>query len=330
MLNRCKLLFISMLFIEFLFLTNNSLFSQYSISGYVLYSDNNQPVANDKVYISVYNPSIDREEFLDSTVINKDGSYYLVTTYNDSVLEKVGLIEEITSDHVSTYYPSNIDWKGAVSIYPPDNPQRVNIYVQRIVNQNGLFDLSGTITTIDTNLNTVPLSRAIVVAQKDSILRSACITDSSGNFILDSLGEGEFLILANKIGYSSNSAIVTVGGNIRSIIHPTLSIKHVINKRNKFNKIAINFHLYQNYPNPFNPSTKIRFLIPSNSKNEALEVSLIIYNVLGQEVAKLIDRKLSPGDYEVTWKTEVNPSGVYFYRLEANNYMQIKRMILLK
>ena len=90
------------------------------------------------------------------------------------------------------------------------------------------------------------------------------------------------------------------------------------------------FALSQNYPNPFNPRTEIRFDLPKRS-----HVSLSIYNVLGQEVTTLIDEMLPCDHYVVDWDgTGSNgapvASGVYFYRIEADNFIETKKMVLLK
>jgi hypothetical protein len=101
------------------------------------------------------------------------------------------------------------------------------------------------------------------------------------------------------------------------------------------------FILYQNYPNPFNPSTKIKFaLTPSLSQRERLtegeeRVTLIVYDALGKEVATLVDEEKSFGEYEVEFNVaQVSRpeivSGIYFYRLEAGNYTETKKMLLLK
>jgi len=84
--------------------------------------------------------------------------------------------------------------------------------------------------------------------------------------------------------------------------------------------------LYQNYPNPFNPVTKIAYSLPSNA-----QVKLTVYNVLGQEVATLVDNNQVAGRYEVSWNALDASSGVYFYQLKVdNNIVETKRMILLK
>ena len=90
-------------------------------------------------------------------------------------------------------------------------------------------------------------------------------------------------------------------------------------------EIPKEFKLYNSYPNPFNPSTKIKFDIPKSSY-----VKLIIYDVLGREITTLVDEKLNAGRYDVNWDGSSYPSGVYFYRLVTDEYVNVKRMVLLK
>ncbi|MBM4159359.1 MAG: T9SS type A sorting domain-containing protein [Ignavibacteria bacterium] len=83
--------------------------------------------------------------------------------------------------------------------------------------------------------------------------------------------------------------------------------------------------MYQNYPNPFNPSTTIKFQI-----SEFRNVSLKIYDVLGKEISTLVNEKLQPGTYQVTFDGSGFPSGVYFCRLTAGNFSSVRKMVLLK
>ncbi len=105
------------------------------------------------------------------------------------------------------------------------------------------------------------------------------------------------------------------------------------------NSIPAQFSLSQNYPNPFNPATKIEFSVPLLSQGGVSRrdgvVSLTIYNILGKEIANLINGNLTPGSYEVTWDASNFPSGVYFYKLEVSNsgnklFTDVKRMLLVK
>jgi len=90
-------------------------------------------------------------------------------------------------------------------------------------------------------------------------------------------------------------------------------------------EIPDNYMLYQNYPNPFNPITNIRFDIPRSS-----HVKLIIYDALGREVATLVNEKLRAGSYEVDWNGSGYPSGVYFYKLESNEFIFVRKMVMIK
>ncbi|MBS1550996.1 MAG: T9SS type A sorting domain-containing protein [Bacteroidetes bacterium] len=89
--------------------------------------------------------------------------------------------------------------------------------------------------------------------------------------------------------------------------------------------IPDNFILSQNYPNPFNPRTDINYELPS-----AKLVKLTVYNVLGKEMAELVNERQSPGKYKVSFDASNLTSGVYFYTLSTDNFTQTRRMILLK
>jgi hypothetical protein len=92
------------------------------------------------------------------------------------------------------------------------------------------------------------------------------------------------------------------------------------------------FMLYQNYPNPFNPATKIKYVIPSVISNDLVDhkVLLKVYDVLGNEVATLVDELKPAGIYEAQFNGGDFSSGVYFYKLQAENYVQTRKMILIK
>jgi uncharacterized lipoprotein YddW (UPF0748 family) len=98
-----------------------------------------------------------------------------------------------------------------------------------------------------------------------------------------------------------------------------------------YNDVAVleglptSYTLEQNYPNPFNPATTIRFAVP-----EAGRVTLRVYDVLGREVAALVDDAFAPGLYSVQWSAPAMPSGVYFYRIASGSFSETKRMVLVK
>jgi photosystem II stability/assembly factor-like uncharacterized protein len=127
----------------------------------------------------------------------------------------------------------------------------------------------------------------------------------------------------------TDSLAVTVGdfGIILRKTDPTLDNKDVTIE------IPGNYNLSQNYPNPFNPSTKINYQLPA-----AGNVTIKVYDVLGNEVATLVNEYKPAGSYEVMFSTIGGPassikhpaSGIYFYRLQAGSFVETKKMILLK
>jgi hypothetical protein len=91
------------------------------------------------------------------------------------------------------------------------------------------------------------------------------------------------------------------------------------------NNVPASFELSQNYPNPFNPSTKIVYTI-----SEATDVTLSVYNILGQQVAQLVSGFRNVGTYEVTFDASKLTSGLYIYKLDARSTTITKKMTLLK
>lgn len=85
------------------------------------------------------------------------------------------------------------------------------------------------------------------------------------------------------------------------------------------------YALYQNYPNPFNPSTRIEYSV-SGRQN----VNIKVFDVLGREVQELVNAVKGPGSYAVDWNANGVASGVYYYKLQAGDFMQTKKSLLLR
>jgi hypothetical protein len=113
------------------------------------------------------------------------------------------------------------------------------------------------------------------------------------------------------------------GQSIAALYYIKLSTSHTIGINN--NETALSFTLEQNYPNPFNPVTNIKYQIPKDGF-----VKLAVYDMLGREVEVLINEKQSTGAYETSWNASRFSSGVYFYKLTAGNFVETKRMLLIK
>ncbi|HSW55020.1 MAG TPA: T9SS type A sorting domain-containing protein [Ignavibacteriaceae bacterium] len=96
--------------------------------------------------------------------------------------------------------------------------------------------------------------------------------------------------------------------------------------------LPTDYMLEQNYPNPFNPSTKIQFSVPyvETHRDASLRVTLKVFDILGNEVATLVDEEKAPGVYEVEFSAANLSSGIYIYRLNVSDFSDTKKMILLK
>jgi hypothetical protein len=116
----------------------------------------------------------------------------------------------------------------------------------------------------------------------------------------------------------------------RSIWIREVSGDDPVSANNNNTEIPKTYALYQNYPNPFNPVTKIKFDIPSNVTSRTAIVKLAVYDALGRETAILVNETLKPGSYEREFDANRFGSGVYFYKLTAGEFTQVRKMILLK
>jgi hypothetical protein len=88
---------------------------------------------------------------------------------------------------------------------------------------------------------------------------------------------------------------------------------------------SVNFYcLTNNYPNPFNPSTTIKYELPKTSF-----VKIIIYDILGREIEKLVNEEKAVGKYEVNFDASDLPSGIYFYKMQAGDFIETRKMVLL-
>jgi len=143
---------------------------------------------------------------------------------------------------------------------------------------------------------------------------------SNGGATTSNESYGCYSILGETLGgISSNEACHVFSGSQFVKNNIVTSIDRLENS-----SLPAKYSMSPNYPNPFNPSTTIRYDLP-----KAANVTLRIFNTLGQEIAVLVNEEKEAGYYRVRWDAAL-PSGVYFYRIQAGEYIETKRMILLK
>jgi hypothetical protein len=122
---------------------------------------------------------------------------------------------------------------------------------------------------------------------------------------------------------SADTALSTAENNLETAVNGLVKIATYVNVVKENNPKT--FSLSQNYPNPFNPTTRIKYSVPQDGY-----ISLKVYNLLGQEVTKIFEGFQHAGSYVILFDGSKLASGVYLYQLKANNYLQTRKLILLK
>jgi photosystem II stability/assembly factor-like uncharacterized protein len=184
------------------------------------------------------------------------------------------------------------------------------------------------------NIQFTPLSKfffsspntGYVIGDYGAILKT---TNGGYNWVNQRQGIGGPTL--NDICFTDQNTGYAVGGN--GMILKTTNAGEPIGIKPIGSEIPVEYSLSQNCPNPFNPTTRIKFdisLSPLSERGAGRFVKLIIYDILGREIALLVNQYLKPGSYEVEWDGSNYPSGVYFYRLIVRDYTQTKKMALIK
>jgi hypothetical protein len=136
-------------------------------------------------------------------------------------------------------------------------------------------------------------------------------------------------IIVDTLGYSGGSELLfqPIGGSSYKPYYTGNEFfgASALSVDDDDNPLPDSYALSQNYPNPFNPSTEIAFDLPTKS-----QVKLTVYNILGQQVTTLVDREMDAGSQVVTWDASEQATGVYFYKIEANDFTETRKMMLLK
>ncbi|MDH3268891.1 MAG: YCF48-related protein, partial [Ignavibacteria bacterium] len=149
--------------------------------------------------------------------------------------------------------------------------------------------------------------------------------------ILHTTNGGESWTEQSLMTHNSLHSVFFTDNNIGWIVGEGGTILHTTNggvsfvEEQEINELPMTYNLSNNFPNPFNPSTKIKYSVPQSSI-----VMIKVFDILGNEIETLVNEDKSTGTYEITWYAEQLPSGVYFYRLKASDFIETKKMLLLK
>jgi hypothetical protein len=292
--------------------------AQYDKLGFIIFQD----AGNLKKW-SVFSPTHNAWHDFESSTAGTDyqtvpGNYAYVnyTTKNrlelfDAVTNEVKIYPHITSylysiherDHL-TVYNSTSQYVGYSAVQHDDQVYQTNTYYG--------------ITGVDDIVVIAPSGALLDTYTK--IIYDGYRNNLAGLKIADSLGtsvngrqSGKFCFYATATGHVF--AYTGDGGN-------------VVQVEQSPGNYPAQFSLDQNYPNPFNPTTIIKYTLPHVGTQHA--VSLQVFDLLGREVATLVNEKKSAGSYEAIWNASGLASGVYFYQLRAGNFIETRKMLLMK
>ena len=223
---------------------------------------------------------------------------------------------------------ANAKWKKATRVAIDGNSVTgIDIYVHQIpTSVSGYAAISGTVHLSSGSAST--MAGAIVYAIRNNAAAGFAITDNKGNYNIDGIAPGTYMVTVDRLGYTETasktgtvtySATGTPGNVVVDLALTPTSVSQTSTAQ------PAQFTLGQNYPNPFNPSTTIEYALDRSGI-----VTLKIYNIIGQEVATLVNGFQNAGTYRAVFNAGGLSSGVYFYRLQSEKLSQTQKMILMK
>lgn len=235
-------------------------------------------------------------------------------------------------DYLPAYYSKSTcgarEYKQAdiIIIENDANVTGINVCVKKVKVSGG-----GKITGFIKNFNGEPVGGVVVYTESsEQGDESFDISDSDGSYSVENLDVGNYSVYTDKTGYATsfaNNAVIDYSKNTFGLQVDLVVDASTITDIKRTSSIPTKFDLMQNYPNPFNPSTVISWQII-----EASHVTLKVFDMLGREIATLVDEYKQPGVYNSQFNTQHSQlsSGVYYYTLQAGNLLQTKKMMLVK
>jgi hypothetical protein len=235
--------------------------------------------------------------------VNQDGQINLNSEELTNSGELIQIIDEAEDDWGKIMFTNSED--RSITLYVADRDIESTRYELPPVPFDGIFDV-----------------RYFNGKFAESLEEEKLILINSDNYPITIKAQGFHLKIRDALDRGLLNEIIEDGNEF---VLTDSRIKSIKVMKMLINEIPLTYKLFQNYPNPFNPATTIKFSI---LKNE--HVSLKIYNSLGEEIAELVSEILAAGFYSCEWNTENLSSGIYFYKLDAGNFTDTKKMILLK
>lgn len=287
-----------------------------SISGQVADEDGNGLV---DVLVSVV--SVNGYNFEEART-DEDGNYKIPNLKDEDYIISFFSLDNF----IPELYDDVFTWEEATPIKASGDVVGIDAILTK--GEVGSWDSSRTVLGNISDITGEPIANVIVVLKNsEGKAVAAARTDGKGNY--KSLTKSKMISEAviSRIGYESTTKLLDKYSPVsNTVILNVLLHKSITDVDNSSNEtMPSKFILQQNYPNPFNPTTVINFSLPLSQ-----HVKLEVFNLLGENVATLIDKPMNAGNHKYKFEASNFNSGLYLYRISAGNFVDVKKMMLLK
>lgn len=226
--------------------------------------------------------------------------------------------------HVPEFYDNALIWENATPISVFNNVTNIDALLQKITPTSNTGIISGSVVS---NNGTALSGVLVTILNLDGTVAGYDFTDGNGNYAVSGFSTGVYTVTGTRVQYTSyvQNVNLNFSGSTVQVVNFNLMQSPTAVEDTKTTEIPESIVIYPNFPNPFNPTTTIRFSVPNE-----MFVKLSVYNVLGQQIAELLNERIKEGFHEATFDANKLTSGIYFYRLDAENYTTVRKMILQK
>ena len=237
--------------------------------------------------------------------------------------------------YVGEFYDNVRNWAQATPVTVVANTETGDINFGLATSPRGPYRIAGRLRRAATN---APVANGVIYAFTADGQVASTVTNADGSYALDEMPAGSYKIMASTSesptafygGTNAENASSVEVGNGQSAENVDFNIEGTTGVDDTEGVIPSTYGLEQNYPNPFNPETTIRYQLAGKS-----EVSLKVYNLLGQDVATLVNTTQEPGVYRVQWNGtnqlgQKVATGVYLFQLKAGDFIMTRKMVMMR
>ncbi len=264
-------------------------------------------------------------------IINSDGTFIINDIINPGYYYVQAFSDFYLPAYISTSNEPAIFWQQTDSVFIQNTVENQTILLKRDSSYGGGI-ITGSISFNSDTSSVNNLSDVILFAKNVDYneLIYYSIPKKDGTFEINRLPYGRYQLIAQSIGLEDavSSEIYEISATVT--VHDSANLNFTLTSVTQNQKVPDEFKLFGNYPNPFNPTTTIKYSIPNGETQNFTLVQLKVYDILGREIATLVNEKQEPGNHSVVFNAQNLPSGVYLYQLRASGLVQTKKMILLR